>query len=740
MALTESQSAKLSATIAENAAAEAKSYAVLAAKSEDFSNQAKESSEAAALSEASAAESAQEATDAALSAAGSASIAETASTNAVLSAKVYASAAAVQDAINAGEIPLNGLVNVVSQVNTSFAIQYKNIAGVATATGNSYPSTAYVNQLSDTINSVSTANASSVTGYPSIAEMSVDNTGAITSQRLSDGTTQFPAIMVGNRIEQVQTSDGFVFQSRDLQSPLMQLSATGGVNMLKYQCFLSSLYPSWAEVWVDNSGNIFKIVENSGKVTDIRDQAGTVPFVSSSGGLAIERSGNIFFIDVNGNNLQLTTDGGNANPVLFNSVSGGYFAKFASQEGVGGNYYVHREKVDGSTRVRQGNSNLVHVLIVGQSLSVGAATVVQPALTTSARYPYGAVTFNGGPKYDSAHTGTSVSSADLVSFVPMVENIGKESTQESDCAGLAERLFQKNGITCTVSACGHSGALLSAISSGTASFSATQLAMQSAYNIATSLGMNYVPYMMLIHGNADASANTSGSTYKSELIKLQSDYQSYLQGLMGDGSFKLTMFIQQFSNANVQQGAANTIVPLIIGNAQYEICRDNPSFVLVGTQYARPYVDKDHLTNNGYRTDGEIAGLSIASYISSGSSLALRPNVAGIVKNSSQVTIPLLGGVGSAVIDTTRVVDPGNYGFSLTGATINSVSISGGNSIIITFTGTPTAVSYAYTGNTSSQPGATTGSRGCVRDSATDVSPITGLPLYNDLVAFSQAI
>ncbi|MBL3522892.1 hypothetical protein IM876_09470 [Serratia plymuthica] len=57
MALTDSQSSKQSASIAENAAAEAKSYADLASKSEDFSNQAEQSaleaSESADASEAS---------------------------------------------------------------------------------------------------------------------------------------------------------------------------------------------------------------------------------------------------------------------------------------------------------------------------------------------------------------------------------------------------------------------------------------------------------------------------------------------------------------------------------------------------------------------------------------------------------------------------------------------------------------------------------------------------------------
>lgn len=57
MALTDSQSAKQSATIAENAAAEAKSYADLAAKSEDFSKQSEQSAINAGLSAAAAEES-----------------------------------------------------------------------------------------------------------------------------------------------------------------------------------------------------------------------------------------------------------------------------------------------------------------------------------------------------------------------------------------------------------------------------------------------------------------------------------------------------------------------------------------------------------------------------------------------------------------------------------------------------------------------------------------------------------
>ncbi|HDG0628799.1 TPA: hypothetical protein PFA69_002910 [Serratia marcescens] len=148
MALSDSQSAKLSATIAENSAAEAKSYADLAAKAGDFSKEAESAAASAAASEAQAKESAQAASDSELSAQDYANLAEIASTNAVLSANVYPSVSAAQDAITAGTIPLNAIFNIVSASDLRYVDQYKNISGVATTTGKSYPSSSYVNQIS----------------------------------------------------------------------------------------------------------------------------------------------------------------------------------------------------------------------------------------------------------------------------------------------------------------------------------------------------------------------------------------------------------------------------------------------------------------------------------------------------------------------------------------------------------------------------------------------------------------
>ena len=646
------------------------------------------------------------------------------------------------DAIASGEIPNDAYYFVWSDNSNSIADVWQNVSGVPTKTSKSYPSSEFVFEIKSKLDFLYDSNAKNVSGFTGIAEMATDKNGNVTFQRLDDGTSQFPAIMVGNNIEQVQTSDGSSFQSRATGSSVLGLSEDGSMRMLKQDVIISGDYPDYSEVYADRFGEIFKLVKRNGEVVDLRDDGGaqSEPEVTAEGGLAIEVNGVIYFIHSNGDNVALTVDAGNNTPVTFKAVNGEYFVKFASQEGGSGEFKLHRASVATASRIRQGNADFIHIIIVGQSLSVGGATVTQPAVTVTPRYPYGAVTFNGGPKYDSMYPAKTVAESDLQYLVPMAENIGKVNMQESDCGGISERLFERSGVTCMASATGSSGTTLANISFGTASFNATKLVMQRAHDISVGLGMNYKPYLLFIHGNADAVLNTNANVYKNLMLNLRIDYQTYLRSVLGDEDFTLKVFVQQFSNATVQAGATGADVNLVIGNAQYEICRDNPDFILTGTQYARPYVDKDHLSNNGYRTDGEIVGVAISEFISEDDVMALRPDDSNIIQSSSEITIPLLGGIGNAVIDAVRVSDPGNYGFRLVGATINSVTIDTGNVVKINKTGVATSVSYAYVGNRASLPGRLTGNRGCIRDSATDVSPVSGLPLYNDLVAFNKSL
>ncbi|MBK0697080.1 hypothetical protein GZZ85_05040, partial [Klebsiella aerogenes] len=324
-------------------------------------------------------------------------------------------------------IPAGSTTFIRNEGTDSLAYEVMNTGGVLTPTGRKLSTQEYIDKLSNTLNFVFDSNAKNVSGFPGIAEMATDKNGNVTYQRLEDGTSQFPAVMVGSSIEQVQKADGSVFQSRASGTSVLSLSEDGSVGMLRFNTFFSADYPDYAEVHADINGEIFKIVKRNGEVIDLRDSGAdqSEPVVSADGGMAIEVSGNLKFISPEGGNTDITTDGGNTSPVTFRAVDNSYFVKFASQEGGSGDYHLHRIKTDGRSRIRQGRAELVHIMLVGQSLSVGAASVVQAPVTTTARYPYGAVIFNGGPKYDSAHAEKSVSLSDLQYLVPAVENIGK---------------------------------------------------------------------------------------------------------------------------------------------------------------------------------------------------------------------------------------------------------------------------------------------------------------------------
>lgn len=179
MSITDTQSAKLSATIAENAAAEAKSYADLSAKSEDYSNQAKDS----AASSADSASKASQAEQGAVSAADGinekaqqvtmdADRAETAAENAqnIADANTYYTSTTDPDGTIAG------LAGTVEGEGFRVAIPdgagvivifnyYKKSGGIAQYI-NSEPSKRFVEILSENIEIVSKSNAQNMTGFP----------------------------------------------------------------------------------------------------------------------------------------------------------------------------------------------------------------------------------------------------------------------------------------------------------------------------------------------------------------------------------------------------------------------------------------------------------------------------------------------------------------------------------------------------------------------------------------------
>lgn len=700
-------------------------------------------------------------------------------------------------------------VLVGSNTDYTYAV-YKNVSGEAIFTAYDSLNINVISRIEELISSVVSTNASESndTDFSAISEVIMDALGNAVFQRHSDGTSQFPAIMIGKQIEFVQLNDGgVVCQHRDTQQEILRLSGSGGLingdlvmslsdddtdisevildalgnaiyqrhsdgtfqfaalrigeNIDAYQdssgalhirnratggdvisvntnglmmlgslsFFESDEFPGYSEIYMDNSGRIYKRVKEDGTVEMAGDggDRSTLPVVAAVDGNIIAVSDGIITPITQDSNVS------NISPVAYSG-----FARWLSN--LDGSYKTHRASFDAQRRVRESKRTLIHLIVTGQSLAGGGSTQTQSPVTTSPQADYGVVAFATGPKVDFKYD--ALDAALLTSLIQCAENVGTRPNQESPASGIAWQIHQLTGHTVLATTANSSGTAISGISSGTAAFAGATAMIKAAVELANELEMDYQPVLVLIHGNQDAAAGTAAATYITRMETLRSEYESVVNDQAGINNLK--MFIGQLANIIPYGGTSGTEKTNVIGIAQYQAARDNENMVLASTEYARPYSDGEHLTSAGYRTEGEIIGLAIGSWLLDNAWSALVPDEANITQTGLLITIPLKGCVGTLVIDTTRVTDPGNYGFTLTGATIAMVAVSGSDAdakIIITKTdeSVATAVAYAATGIAGQNPGPNTGSRGCIHDSRAGES-LSGLPLYNDLAVFSVSL
>lgn len=651
----------------------------------------------------------------------------------------YATLAAAQADI--ANIPEGSTTYYRSPDDNALAVEVINNAGTLQPTGRKMPSQEAVDALRILITQevtkiMASGAAASLEGHPDVAWAWVDKEGKSTTETLSDGTTNLAALLLGNKIEFVtDDSDGVVCQLRGTTTPIFSLSASGVVTFGDIRMFVSNeaFLAGYKRTWMDAEGKIYKVEYPDGSIEDATAESSGGD--TSSYPMVASVDGNI--IAVNGNNVtQITNDTGVSNiaPVAFAK-----FIRFLSN--ISGSYLTYRSTYDGNYRARESLRYLIHVILTGQSLAAGGSTQAQSPVTTSAQADYGILAFGTGPKVDFKYD--TLNESLLGTVIPCRENVGARPGQESPSSGMAFKIHELTGDTVLVSDACSSGTAIADISSGTATFTGATKMIQSAVAMAEKLGMQYVPVMVLIHGNQNAAAGTSISNYRAAMETLRGQYESVINAATGE-SQSLHMFVGQLSNIIPYGGTAGTTKTNNIGIAQYQEARDNALIHLASAQYARPYSDGEHLTSAGYRTEGEVIGSVVGGWLNDNTKSSLVPIESGVVQSGTTITIPVAGCVGDLVIDTARVTDPGNYGFVLTGATIASVAVSGSGTaakIVITKTDSTaaTAISYASQGIAGQNPGPVTGSRGCIRDSQTGTS-LSGLPLYNDLAVFSFAL
>ncbi|MFM2679132.1 hypothetical protein AB8Q57_26545, partial [Klebsiella pneumoniae] len=554
-------------------------------------------------------------------------------------------------------IPDGSTTYVRSPDDAYLAVEYKNAGGTLEATGRRMISAEYVDALrvliTEEVAKIMASGAAQTTdAYPDIAELILDSMGNSTYQRYADGTSRFPALMVGDSVEFVQIAGGLICQARGTNVEVFRIMSSGSFvygDLISWVSDDESL-SEYTEVHMDGQGRIYRRVLRDGTVEQVGeggasgDEASNYPMVASVNGNIISVLNDVI--------TQITNDSGVSNiaPVAYKN-----FLRYLSDGS--GNYKNYRATYDGKFKAREGNKKLIHVLLTGQSLAAGGSTISQSPVTTVAEADYGVICFSTGPKVDFKYD--TLNDALLESVIPCRENVGTRPGQESPSSGIAKAILDATGETVLISDACSSGTDIAGISLGTATFSGGTKMIQAAVAMADKLGMEYVPVLILIHGNQNASAGTSIASYRSAMENLRASYENIINTETND-SLSLSMFIGQLSNIVPYGGTAGVTKTNTMAIAQYQEARDNEFIHLASAQYARPYSDGEHLTSAGYRTEGEVIGTVVGGWINDNSKSSLVPVESGVVQSGNTITIPVAGCVGNLVIDTTRVADPGN--------------------------------------------------------------------------------
>jgi hypothetical protein len=377
-------------------------------------------------------------------------------------------------------------------------------------------------------------------------------------------------------------------------------------------------------------------------------------------------------------------------------------------------------------------TTLHHLLITGQSLSMGAVSEV-----VSTTQPYSNVMFN---------TGVRAGGQNLTSFVPLVEQFvaGEGETIASGFANLVTETTggATTGIRSLASAHGIGGQPYTVLRKGTAAYANGMAQVTAGAMLAAAASETYtVRAVAVIHGESDHGGGNQ--SYDLNLLEWQSDYEADVRALTLQTA-PVPMFTDQMSSFTAL-GAATSTIPI----QQLAAAAARPDRIfIVAPKYMLGYVaDGVHLTGDGERMLGEYYAKAWHRVLVEGEPwVPLSPRE--VQREGAVITVDFNVPAPPLVLDTTLVTDPGAFGFAFTdtsGAspTITSVELVDEDTVSITLSAAPTGgnkrLRYAMTGNVGAAAGPTTGARGNLRDS--DATPsLAGYALFNWCVHFEQAV
>ncbi len=411
-----------------------------------------------------------------------------------------------------------------------------------------------------------------------------------------------------------------------------------------------------------------------------------------------------------------------------------------------------------------------HVLSTGQSDSV--ANGATPVITKT--QPFGNLSFDtgvmtgkgkliGGVNPNGACDGEGCTGYETPSsFVPLVEGdrffgYGVETMSSglaNQASVFATAWFAKVGLPAKphdvlVSLHGRSGNTYWCLKKNPCAYLANQgylmpfveamMQVTSGKALADAAGKTYVVRAVTaIHGGSDHydrenelatlvernDGNGYVGDYAEALVEWQNDYETSIRAITGQTE-GVPLFISQFgswtdiatSTIPVRQLAAHV-------KAKGKVIVVTPNYPFVH------YSDCLHYTNHSERRLGAYFAKAYQRTVIEGVPFEpLRP--LSVSRNGATLTVKFHVPVPPMVIDTTRVVDPGNYGFtyadSTGSASIASVALAGPDTVTVTLSSPPTGASrklrYALNAPVPTAcPGPTAGARGNLRDSDATVA------------------
>lgn len=465
---------------------------------------------------------------------------------------------------------------------------------------------------------------------------------------------------------------------------------------------LVGLY-AWAVT--DTNGVVLLGIKWSGEIV-LYGQAGTtsISFVDGPVG------GRDVFVLVDGIPYQVTSKGDNFSPSAGDGV-----VKFIKRFGP-----VTQESenipVAGSTAAFI--VTLLHIISSGQSLSMGATAAV---VTTQPPTANRLFTIQDGVRL-TAQSGT-LTAGMVAPFKPLVAK-----TQEVPLVQLCAQLNRIRGLaedSGVLASChGRGGMPIASLSKGTLSYSNSITAATAAKAEADRRTLGYrVPFVDWIQGENDSGA--APGYYLSQLLQLQSDYETDLKAISGQ-SGKIPLLLDQISNWTAPTyDRSQSNVPF----EQLQSALTYPDrFYCAGPKYWLPTSpDGVHLTSDSSMRLGAMHARAAQAILSGASWLPT--HVKSATRSGLTVTLIFHTPRGTLAIDSVTVTDPGNFGIryvdDTASASVQSVRLAGDNTVVVTLSAIPTGtnpfIGIADVGVPGAAGGPTTGARSCFRDSSTDL-------------------